>query len=222
MSTALRTKAVLAGILLLLAFAAGCGWFVDPSLSRVAVTPSISFLTANGATEQLVATATYSDGTTRNITATSGTTWSSSDPDVLSVSKGLVSVRSLTNSSTSVTITATNMSSTGTVSNTASVCVGTLCTTTSSAVIVTCTSCTSGNTVSLSNGTTLMFTAANENGGDLTTEATWSATPSPIISIPPSTVTSPIMGTLQGGTGFANVTATVNGTSGSVALKVVQ
>jgi len=30
------------------------------------------------------------------------------------------------------------------------------------------------------------------------------------------------MGTLQGGTGFANVTATVNGTSGSVALKVVQ
>jgi trimeric autotransporter adhesin len=210
------------GVLLLFAFGVGCDWFVSPSLRSLTLTPSTSTLAVAGDTEQLTATGTYNDGTTRNVTGTSGTTWSSSDPAVLSVSRGLVKALSVTSSSTSVTITATNVSSAGAVSNTAAICVGTLCTNTSSAVSVTCTSCISGNTVSLANGTTLMFTAANANGGDLTTEATWSATPSTIISIPPSTVTSPIMGTLEGGTGFANVTATVNGTSGSLVLKVVQ
>jgi hypothetical protein len=67
-----------------------------------------------------------------------------------------------------------------------------------------------------------MFTAANENGADLTTEATWSANPSAIITIPPSTVTSPTMGTLEGGTGVVTITATVNGTTGSLVLKVTQ
>jgi hypothetical protein len=69
---------------------------------------------------------------------------------------------------------------------------------------------------------TLMFTAANENGADLTTEATWSASPSTIITIPSTTVTSTTMGTLEGGTGFATVITTVNVTSGSLLLKITQ
>jgi hypothetical protein len=42
------------------------------------------------------------------------------------------------------------------------------------------------------------------------------------ITIPSTTVTSTTMGTLEGGTGFATVIATVNVTSGSLLLKITQ
>src|SRR5687768_9166708 len=56
-----------------------------PTLQSIAVTPSNPSLKL-GATQQLTATGTYSDGTTRDLTAS--VTWNSATPGVVAVSGG--------------------------------------------------------------------------------------------------------------------------------------
>jgi len=70
------------------AFAGGCkGFFVNPTLTTIAVGPTASI--AQTRTVQMVATGTFSDGTTS--TSVSGLFWSSSDQGVATVSSnGLV------------------------------------------------------------------------------------------------------------------------------------
>ncbi|MGA8152796.1 MAG: Ig-like domain-containing protein [Terriglobales bacterium] len=74
--------------LLLLALAVGCkGFFVNPTLTSIAVGPSATI--SQGATVQETAIGTYNDGSTN--TLGSGVQWSSSATDVASVSSsGLV------------------------------------------------------------------------------------------------------------------------------------
>jgi uncharacterized protein YjdB len=67
----------------------GCGAFiVNPTLTTITVTPETPSVTV-GSTQQMIATGTYSDSSTKNLT--SPATWSSSETDTASVSSaGLV------------------------------------------------------------------------------------------------------------------------------------
>ncbi|MBZ5570952.1 MAG: Ig-like domain-containing protein [Acidobacteriia bacterium] len=73
--------------LLLLAFGAGCkGFFVNPTLTSVAVGPQAAI--QQGKTVQMTAVGTYDDGSTKNLT---NVFWSSSATDIASISDtGLV------------------------------------------------------------------------------------------------------------------------------------
>jgi hypothetical protein len=78
------------GVLLLMALAAACnGFFVDPILQTVTVTPAGTGILI-GATQQMTATGTYDDGKQKNITGTSA--WTTSDQTIATVtpSGGLV------------------------------------------------------------------------------------------------------------------------------------
>jgi trimeric autotransporter adhesin len=79
-------------VLLLLTFASGCsGFFVNPTLSSLAIGPSNQTITVNPRVSvQMSATGTYSDGSTKDLTGK--VAWSSSDPTCATVSAtGLVS-----------------------------------------------------------------------------------------------------------------------------------
>jgi trimeric autotransporter adhesin len=204
-------------VLLLLAFAASCDWFVNPTLSSIAITPNSPSLTTAGETQQLTATGTYSDSSTKNITASSGTSWSSSDTAAVTVTnQGLIKAVSVTATS-SVTITVTNTSSTGAVSGTATVCVGSTCTT-SSSISVSCDQCTDNAVSLLGNGgagTQIQFTAT-QNGTNVSSTATWSSN-SGAISI---SSTGGGIATLET-TGTATITASVSGaTPGTITVTV--
>jgi trimeric autotransporter adhesin len=201
-----RKPHVIAGFaaLVLLAFAAGCrGFFVNPTVTAVSVSPSTNNLQING-TAQLTAIATFSDGSTQDVTGSA--IWQSSDATgtVVSVSKsGLV--KGLQATSSTVTITATYKGSAGT----ASVTVGAV------ALTITCNSCSSGNVISLSG-----------NGGILSAvtftssvAANWSSSNSSVINLTTQNSTSG-SGTLGGTTGTVTITATAASGTGSGTLQV--
>jgi len=101
----------------MLALAVGCrGFFVNPKLTSITVTPVTPSLTLNQAL-QMTATGNFDDGSTKNLTGTS--TWTSSANTQVSVnSTGLITA--LANTTSAVTITATN----GTVSGSTTATVG--------------------------------------------------------------------------------------------------
>jgi len=70
--------------LILVALAVGCsGFFVDPTLTTITVTPATPSLVA-GNTLQMIATGTYDDGSTKNVSGTA--TWTTSDSSVATIS----------------------------------------------------------------------------------------------------------------------------------------
>jgi hypothetical protein len=81
------------------------------ALASIAVTPPSPQVAAGGST-QLTATGTYTDSSTRNLTAAA--TWVSSAPSVASVSAGLVSCNPNATTGGSATISATGATATGT------------------------------------------------------------------------------------------------------------
>ena len=102
-------------------FLSSCnGFFVDPALSSIAVTPSTPSITI-GNTQQMTATGTYEDGSTQ--TVTTKVSWTTSDSTVATVgSTGLVTgvstgTASITATSgsisgaTTVTVTVANLAS---------------------------------------------------------------------------------------------------------------
>ena len=111
----LRRRLLLAtGIAILLCLMwAGCtGFFVNPTISSIFITPASTTIAVNG-TQQLIATGTYSDGSRQPL---SGSTvgWSSSNDTVATVSNGgLVTGVSL--GTATITATAQGVSGTGTV-----------------------------------------------------------------------------------------------------------
>jgi len=69
--------------LILLAFSMGCnGFFVDPTLTTLTVTPVTPSVVA-GSTLQLTATGTYDDGSSKNVSGTAS--WSTSDATIATV-----------------------------------------------------------------------------------------------------------------------------------------
>src|SRR5882672_1160484 len=72
--------------ILLLVVLSGCdGFFVDPTLTDIAVAPPTPSLLQNS-TLQMTAAGTYDDGNTKTITGTA--LWSTSDATVAAISKG--------------------------------------------------------------------------------------------------------------------------------------
>jgi len=157
--------------LLTLALAVGCkGFFVNPKLASITLTPATPSLTLNQ-TQQMTATGNFDDGSTKNLTGTS--TWSSSASTQVSVnSTGLITA--VANTTSPVTITATN----GTVSGTTTVTVGQTLTAIALAV--------SPSSTTVAAGAQLTFTATGtfSNGGgtqNITSSVTWTINPSTFI-----------------------------------------
>jgi hypothetical protein len=100
-------------LVLIAAVGVGCnGFFVDPILQTITVGPTgVGILVAK--TQQMTAIGTFDDGTQKNITGSTSTTWTSDHPDIASVSAaGLVTGANVGTAN----ITATNGVATGSAS----------------------------------------------------------------------------------------------------------
>jgi hypothetical protein len=195
----------------LLALTAGChGFFVNPTLTALAVVPTSASL-IQGKTQQITATGTYDDGSTKDLTGSAN--WTTSDATVATVSKGglVTAASSIATPPGSATITATS----GTLTATSAITVNTgpLL----SIVIST-------TTPTPTAGQTLVFTAKGTFSGsstqqDITSQVSWTSNNTAVIS------------TITGGSGAVSstatsgattvVTATLNGiTSGPLTITV--
>jgi len=176
------------GALSMLAVAAGCkGFFVNPTLTSLAVSPTSASI-VESQTQQLTATGTYDDGSTKDLTGTAG--WTTSDSTVATVSKGglVTATASITSPPGSATITATS----GTLTATSAITVNTGPLT---AIVI------STTTPNPAAGTTVVFKALGTYSGsstqqDITSLVTWSSSNTAVIS------------TISGGSGAVLSTAT--------------
>jgi hypothetical protein len=176
------------GALSMLAVAAGCkGFFVNPTLTSLAVSPTSASI-VESQTQQLTATGTYDDGSTKDLTGTAG--WTTSDSTVATVSKGglVTAAPSITSPPGSATITATS----GTLTATSAITVNTGPLT---AIVI------STTTPNPAAGTTVVFKALGTYSGsstqqDITSLVTWSSSNTAVIS------------TISGGSGAVLSTAT--------------
>jgi hypothetical protein len=178
--------------LAMLALAVSCrGFFVNPTLTSITVGPSGQTIPPSG-TLQMVATGTFDDGSTSNVSGQS--LWTSSDTTVATIglNDGKVIAAAVINNPPGVTtITATD----GTATNTATVNVCPAVT----AMTVT------ANPTSITSGGTITFTVMATFAGittpqDVTNEVTWNITNTNILS------------TISDGQGIT--TASTSGTSG--------
>jgi uncharacterized protein YjdB len=200
--------ASVATIVCALELAAGCsGFFVSPTLSSITVSPSSANLQSVGQTMQLAATGVFDDGSTKNLSG-SGTTWTSSDPSVVSVnSSGLITLVSASNgANASVTITASNGAATGS----ATVCAGTSCSNTSSSVAIS--PATTVYSLSASQGQTIQF-SATANGAAVS--ATWTSSDPSVIAIDATQGTAQVLA--QGST---TISAQTSSGTGSLTITV--
>jgi hypothetical protein len=188
--------------LLLLAFAAGCtGFFVNPVLTTVTVSPATPSV-IQGKTQQMTATATFDDGST----GSTKVLWSTGDASVATISaSGLLMGVSV--GSTSVTATA---QSNGTIS-------GSTTATVTCANIQSITLSPSSQSVTV--GTPVQFSAmATILGGgmcDVTSASTWRSSKLAVATVSSSGLVSTLT------TGATQITATSGGiTSNIVTLTV--
>jgi uncharacterized protein YjdB len=173
------------------------GFFVDPALSSITVTPATPSVAVDS-TKQMTATGTYNDGSTKNITAS--VSWSSDDTFVATVSdSGLVT--GITPGIVSVTATSGTISSstnvTVTVANLVSIAI-------------------SPTSVSISSGQTEQFTAIGtlQDGTtvDITDAVTWTSSKTSVATIDSS-------GLARGqSAGTANIKATSGGITSNTAV----
>jgi trimeric autotransporter adhesin len=166
MSSSRRKLQLIASVGLLLLFAlvgVGChGFFVDPILQTITVGPTgVGIL--SGKTQQMTAIGTYDDGTQKNITGSTSTTWTTSDATVASVSSaGLVTGAG----AGTANITATNGVATGSASITVSL-----------TGVTSITVSPSSQTVSVAAGIPFCVQAiATPSGTDISSTATWNFT----------------------------------------------
>jgi uncharacterized protein YjdB len=190
--------------LILVALSVGCsGFFVDPTLTTITVTPSTPSVVA-GNTLQMIATGSYDDGSTKNISGTA--TWTTSDSSVATISSSGL----LTGVATgTATITATSGAITGTTTATVQV-----------AGLQSITLSPTG--ISIKQGATQQFTATGhlQDGStpDITSSVTWTSSNQDAATIDATglataksvTASSATTITAASGTVSANTTLTVN------------
>ena len=190
--------------LILVALSVGCsGFFVDPTLTTITVTPATPSVVA-GNTLQMIATGTYDDGSTKNISGTA--TWTTSDSSIATVSSAGV----LTGVATgTATITATSAAISGTTTATVQV-----------AGLQSITLTPTGN--SIKQGATQQFMATGhlQDGStpDITNSVTWTSSNTDVATIDAAglataksvTAASATTITATSGTVSANTTLTVN------------
>jgi uncharacterized protein YjdB len=172
-----------------------------PTLTSIQITlttPSV----AAGLTDQLTATGQYSDGTSKDLTAS--VTWTSSNTSVATVSAGVVTT--LTQGSAKITGTLSGVSGSVTLTVGAPVI---------TKLVV------SSTIASIARGTTVQFTATGTLSNGTTENATglvtWSSSNPSVASINVNGAQGLAMG-LTAGT--SNITATANGVSSSATLTV--
>ena len=167
------------------------------TLTSIAVTPAATSI-AVGATQQFAATATYSDGTTGNVTTTA--TWTSSKPTVATVASGLAT--GVAAGSTTVTATLSGVTGTATLTVTPTL----------SSVAVT------PNPAAIEIGATQQFIAtatySDNSTKVVTTTASWKSANTGIATVNATGVATGVAA------GPTTVTATFNGVSGSATLNV--
>jgi len=187
----------------------GCnGFFINPTLTAISVTPSSASISPCSApvpgipcTVQLTATGTFNDGST----GPTSVTWTSESPSIATVNTGgLVSGVAAG--------TATIQAASGSVtpgSSSVSVC----------GVNTTSITITGPTTASLSstNPSTLIYTAVGSSGQNITTQVVWQSSSATVATIGPTTgVITQLVGT-----GSTSITATTCGvTSNSITLTV--
>jgi uncharacterized protein YjdB len=179
----------------------------EATLESIDITPAAASI-ANGTTQQFMATGTYTDSTTQDLTAS--VSWSSSDTDAATISnadgsEGLASGAS--QGQTTITATQGGISGTATLNVTAATLVSIAVTPANDSV---------------ARGLDQQFTATgtytDSTTQNLTDSVTWSSSADGVVSI--SNVDgSRGLGT-TGTTGTATVTATLDGISGSTSFEV--
>ena len=201
-------------ILLVLALAAGCrGFFVNPKLTSITVTPSTVTI-SKGQTNQMTATGNYDDGSTKNLTGS--VTWTSSSTSCATISgTGLVTASASITTTCTTSITATS----GTLTSTATVTV------TPGALVSIALTVSNGLTaVTVQAGTTVTFKALGTYSGsssqqDITTQVTW--TISNTVVLPTINQGSGTVSTSATTGSSTTVTASLNGiTSNQVTITV--
>ena len=159
-----------------LALAVSCrGFFVNPTLTSLAIGPQTVPL-APGASYQMTATGTFSDGSTENVTSKS--LWTSTDSSIASVgtTTGYVTASSAAVTVGSTTIGASDGAITATTTATVTVCP------TVSNLVISVSPNDSGTP-----GTVLTFdakaTVGSSSGVDVTTNVTWNITDTSVVTI---------------------------------------
>jgi hypothetical protein len=171
-----------------------------PSLTSIVVTSASASITV-GQSEQLTATAKYSDGSTKNVTASA--TWSSSSPSIAGVSKsGLVTAATAGQVKIAAALDATTGSMSFSVTHT----------------LVSVSVVPAGNVYSTSAGSTLQLSAfAHYNDGtssDVTSSAAWTSSATSVASISGAGLLTPIAA------GSVNVQASYDEMTGSANVSV--
>jgi len=182
----------------------GCrGFFVKPTLTKIAVTPATTSVLVNG-TQQLTATGTFDDGSTADETTSSN--WSTSDPTLVTVNS-TGQVTGVANSTTGATITAVKNG----ISGTATVTVGqqTLTITSPSGTVF---SVAGGNFPSAG-----IQLDAKLGSTEATSTTTFTSSDPTIAAV--STLT-PGLITFTGTTGTVTITGTNSGSTGTIQLTV--
>jgi len=179
-----KSKLRLAGAfaaLATLALAVSCkGFFVNPTLTSLTIGPSTLPLNT-GQSYQMVATGTFNDGSTSNVT--SKCVWSSSDPSVAAIgtSTGIVQA-----ASTATTIGSTSISaSDGAISSTSSATI-TVC------PAVTLLTISANPSSQVPNGVIALTATANvsgQSGVDVTSIVTWNVGNTSVLTVSGSTGT---------------------------------
>ena len=166
-------------VLAVLALAVSCrGFFVNPTLSSLAIGPTTLPLTP-GSSYQMTATGTFSDGSQQNVT--SKCLWTSSDQSVASVGANSGYV---TASTTATTVGTTQISATD-----GTVAASTAATVTVCPAVTNLTITANGNTTPVTVGPgidTITFDAKADVSGtntDVTTIVTWNIVDTSILSI---------------------------------------
>jgi hypothetical protein len=205
-----RRPALATSVAILLCLAgAGCtGFFINPSLSSIFITPASTTIAVNG-TQQLTATGTYSDGSKKPITGNT-VGWSSSDDTVATISNGGL-VTGVGTGTATITATDEGVSGTGSVTVTVQNLTSIVITTTQGSTVPQSTASMSGVP------STLQFYAyANAmSNQDITNAVTWSSS---------NTAVATISTGLSSGSGVATsvaagttvITATSAGSTGTV------
>jgi len=184
-------------VLVLFGLSVGCnGFFVDPTLTSIAVSPTTPAVTV-GKTIQLSAFGTYDDGSRKSIT--SGVDWSSGTPTVASIDSKSGIATGVTAGST--TITASSQGLSGSASMTVLP---------SSVTSITITP----TTQSIKQGGSQQFTAMAQDGTDITNIVTWTSSDTTQVTISSSGLASSI-GTVTAPTSIT-ITATITTDAGTV------
>ena len=179
----------------------GCkGFFVNPTLTSLAVAP-VSASIIQGATVQLHATGSYNDGSTKDLTGSAS--WTTSASGVATVTSGglVTAAANISNPPGTATITATSGTSTAT--STITVNTGPL-----TGIVI------STTTPNPAAGQTVVFTAMGTYSGssqqqDVSTLVTWSSSNTAVISTIASGSGAVLSTATSGAT--TSVTATLNG-----------